>query len=87
MPPDSRRPLDTFYDENMGRLMTYNMEVTEKRILCNLYYIPHKSIKWISLHIPSLNELISIFLSFDLICAHTFQVQVFVDGVCTMLLV
>ncbi|XP_022324921.2 cytoplasmic dynein 2 heavy chain 1-like isoform X2 [Crassostrea virginica] len=27
MPPDSRRPLDTFYDENMGRLMTYSMEV------------------------------------------------------------
>ena len=23
MPPDSRRPLDTYYDENMGRLMTY----------------------------------------------------------------
>ena len=26
-PPDSRRPLDTYYDENMGRLMTYTMEV------------------------------------------------------------
>lgn len=57
MPPDSRRPLDTFYDENMGRLMTYNMEVTEKRI----YSIPHKSIKWISLHIPSFDDLISNF--------------------------
>ncbi|KAK3100036.1 hypothetical protein FSP39_013759 [Pinctada imbricata] len=28
MPPDSRRPLDTYYDENMGRLMTYSMENT-----------------------------------------------------------
>lgn len=26
-PPDPRRPLDTYYDENMGRLMTYSMEV------------------------------------------------------------
>ncbi|CAG2190736.1 DNCH2 [Mytilus edulis] len=25
-PPESRRPLDTYYDENMGRLMTYAME-------------------------------------------------------------
>jgi hypothetical protein len=27
MPPDSRRPLDTFYDEDMGRLQTYSLEV------------------------------------------------------------
>ena len=27
MPPDSRRPLDTYYDEDMGRLQTYSMEV------------------------------------------------------------
>ncbi|OWF37256.1 Cytoplasmic dynein 2 heavy chain 1 [Mizuhopecten yessoensis] len=27
-PPDSRRPLDTYYDENMGRLMTYSMETS-----------------------------------------------------------
>ncbi|KAJ8297986.1 LOW QUALITY PROTEIN: hypothetical protein KUTeg_024517 [Tegillarca granosa] len=27
-PPDPRRPLDTYYDENMGRLMTYSMEAS-----------------------------------------------------------
>jgi len=26
-PPDSRRPLDTYYDVDMGRLQTYSMEV------------------------------------------------------------
>ncbi|XP_052794024.1 cytoplasmic dynein 2 heavy chain 1-like isoform X3 [Mya arenaria] len=28
MPPDSRRPLDTYYDEDMGRLATYTMEIS-----------------------------------------------------------
>ncbi|CAL1541204.1 unnamed protein product [Lymnaea stagnalis] len=27
MPPDSRHPLDTYYDDSVGRLMQYNMEV------------------------------------------------------------
>ncbi|XP_053400577.1 cytoplasmic dynein 2 heavy chain 1-like [Mercenaria mercenaria] len=26
-PPDSRRPLDTYYDEDMGRLQTYSLEI------------------------------------------------------------
>ncbi|XP_025088458.1 cytoplasmic dynein 2 heavy chain 1-like isoform X3 [Pomacea canaliculata] len=26
-PPDNRRPLDTYYDDTLGRLMTYTMEV------------------------------------------------------------
>ncbi|XP_012944204.1 cytoplasmic dynein 2 heavy chain 1 [Aplysia californica] len=28
-PPDSRRPLDTYYDDRSGRLMQYNMETVE----------------------------------------------------------
>ena len=34
MPPDSRRPLDTYYDEDMGRLQTYSMEVKLSGGLC-----------------------------------------------------
>ncbi|XP_067663541.1 cytoplasmic dynein 2 heavy chain 1-like isoform X1 [Haliotis asinina] len=29
MPPDSRRPLDTYYDESLGRLQTYSLEVPD----------------------------------------------------------
>ncbi|KAK6172722.1 hypothetical protein SNE40_016326 [Patella caerulea] len=28
-PPESRRPLDTYYDDSVGRLMTYNTEIPE----------------------------------------------------------
>ncbi|KAH3831149.1 hypothetical protein DPMN_104411, partial [Dreissena polymorpha] len=28
MPPDSRRPLDTYYDADMGRLATYSLDIT-----------------------------------------------------------
>jgi dynein heavy chain 2 len=28
MPPDPRRPLDTYYDGSTGRLMAYNMDVS-----------------------------------------------------------
>lgn len=69
---DLRRSLDTFYDENMGRLMIYNMEVIEKRILCNLYFILYKLIKWIFLYIFFFDELIFIFFCFDLICVYIF---------------
>nr|KAG5701774.1 hypothetical protein BaRGS_000764 [Batillaria attramentaria] len=27
MPPDRNRPLDTYFDDNLGRLMTYSMEI------------------------------------------------------------
>ena len=27
LPPDSRRPLDTYYDQDLDRLQTYSMEV------------------------------------------------------------
>ena len=27
-PPDRNRPLDAYYDESLGRLMTYSMEVS-----------------------------------------------------------
>lgn len=69
---DLRRLLDMFYDENMGRLMIYNMEVIEKRILCNLYFILYKLIKWIFLYIFFFDELIFIFFCFDLICVYIF---------------
>ena len=29
-PPDRNRPLDAYYDDNLGRLMTYSMEVNKQ---------------------------------------------------------
>ena len=32
-PPDRNRPLDAYYDDNLGRLMTYSMEVSPSSVV------------------------------------------------------